>query len=79
MLRSDLLLGGLFGIVGAIALGIRSAKLSRRLVLIGIDEIVVGVLLSSPDAIVGEGLSIGFYTNAFSPVLFITNIVSHKA
>ena len=68
-------LGGSFGIFSTV-LHRRSAKFSRILLILGFVSIVVGVVISLSDAIVREGLSIGFYTDSFSAVLFMIHMVS---
>jgi hypothetical protein len=68
-------LGGCLGISSTI-LHRRSAKLSRILLGVGMVTIVIGALVSLSDAIVREGLSIGFYTDSFSAALFMIHIIA---
>jgi hypothetical protein len=67
-------LGGCLGISSTI-LHRKSAKLTRILLGVGTVTIVAGALVSLSDAIVREGLSIGFYTDSFSAVLFMVHII----
>jgi hypothetical protein len=68
------LLGGSFGILSTL-LHRRSAKVSKILLVLGFVTIVISALISLSDAIVREGLSIGFYTDSFSAILFMIHIV----
>lgn len=67
--------GGCLGISSTI-LHRRSAKLARVLLGVGLVTIIIGALVSLSDAIVREGLSIGFYTDSFSAVLFMIHIIA---
>ncbi len=71
-------IGGFLGIASSLIVRKISPKISRGLVILGLVMIVVGVVVSLSDAIVREGLSIGFYTDTFSAVLFIAHIIIHK-
>ncbi len=68
-------LGGCLGISSTI-LHRRSAKLSRILLGVGMVTIILGAFVSLSDAIVREGLSIGFYTDSFSAALFMIHMIA---
>lgn len=70
------LTGGILGIAGTL-LHMKSRKASLTVVAFALFAIIIGVLVSLSDAILREGLSVGFYTDAFSAVLFIAHIASH--
>jgi len=72
------ILGGSLGIISSLFVRRKSPKISRVLVFVSLVTVAVGVGVSLSDAIVREGLSIGFYTDSFSAVLFMAHIVSHK-
>jgi glucan phosphoethanolaminetransferase (alkaline phosphatase superfamily) len=67
--------GGSLGISSTL-LHRRSAKLARIFLSIGMVTIIVGAVVSLSDAIVREGLSLGFYTDSFSAVLFMIHIIA---
>jgi hypothetical protein len=72
------ILGGSLGITSSLLVRRKSPKISRILVFVSLIAIAIGVAVSLSDAIEREGLSIGFYTDSFSAILFMAHIVSHK-
>jgi hypothetical protein len=69
------LIGGSLGIVSTM-LHRKTPQLSRIPLVVGFVTIIIGTLISLSDAIVRDGLSIGFYTDSFSAVLFMIHIVA---
>lgn len=48
------------------------------MLVVGFVSIIIGTVVSFSDAVVREGLSIGFYTDSFSAVLFLIHIVTES-
>ena len=71
------IVGGCLGIASTMLHRTRT-RLSRIMLVVGFVSIIIGTVVSFSDAVVREGLSIGFYTDSFSAVLFLIHIVTES-